>query len=42
MVKHALDIGLMGIRINNVETPEQAKNIVRMIRPRRFRAGARR
>ncbi len=33
MVKHALDIGLMGILINNIETPEQAENIVRTMRP---------
>ena len=40
MVKHALDIGLMGILINNVETPEQAENIVRTIRPRQLRSSA--
>jgi 4-hydroxy-2-oxoheptanedioate aldolase len=33
MVKHALDIGLNGILINNVETREQAENIVRTMRP---------
>ena len=33
MVKHALDIGLNGILINNVETKEQAENIVRTMRP---------
>ena len=33
MVKHALDIGLNGILINNVETKEQAENIVRIMRP---------
>ena len=33
IVKHALDIGLTGILINNVETKEQAENIVRTIRP---------
>lgn len=33
MVKHALDIGLNGILINNVETTEQAENIVRTMRP---------
>ena len=38
MVKHALDIGLMGILINNIETPEQAENIVRTIRPRQLRS----
>ncbi len=32
VVKHALDLGLMGILINNVETPEQAENIVRTMR----------
>ena len=34
MVKHALDIGLMGILINNIETVEQAEQIVETIRPR--------
>ena len=34
MVKHALDIGLNGILINNVETKEQAENIVRIMAPR--------
>tara|TARA_Y100000588_G_scaffold374892_1_gene450616 strand:+ start:813 stop:1778 length:966 start_codon:yes stop_codon:yes gene_type:complete len=38
MVKHALDIGLMGVLINNIETPEQAENIVRTIRPRQLRS----
>jgi 4-hydroxy-2-oxoheptanedioate aldolase len=33
MVKHALDIGLNGIIINNIETKEQAENIVRTMRP---------
>jgi 4-hydroxy-2-oxoheptanedioate aldolase len=33
MVKHALDIGLNGILINNIETKEQAENIVRTMRP---------
>lgn len=33
MVKHSLDIGLTGILINNVETKEQAENIVRTMRP---------
>jgi 4-hydroxy-2-oxoheptanedioate aldolase len=33
VVKHALDIGLNGILINNVETREQAENIVRIMRP---------
>ncbi len=33
IVKHALDIGLTGILINNVETKEQAENIVRTMRP---------
>jgi 4-hydroxy-2-oxoheptanedioate aldolase len=33
IVKHALDIGLNGILINNVETREQAENIVRTMRP---------
>ena len=37
MVKHALDIGLMGILINNIETPEEAENIVRTMRPRQRR-----
>ena len=32
VVKHALDLGLMGILINNVETPQQAENIVRTMR----------
>ena len=40
IVKHALDLGLMGILINNVETPEQAENIVRTIRPRQLRTSA--
>lgn len=38
MVKHALDIGLMGILINNIETPEEAENIVRTMRPRQLRS----
>jgi 4-hydroxy-2-oxoheptanedioate aldolase len=33
MVKHALDIGLTGILINNLETRQQAENIVRTMRP---------
>jgi 4-hydroxy-2-oxoheptanedioate aldolase len=33
MVKHALDIGLNGILINNLETREQAEAIVRIMRP---------
>jgi 2-keto-3-deoxy-L-rhamnonate aldolase RhmA len=33
MVKHALDIGLTGVLINNVETREQAEIIVRTMRP---------
>ena len=33
MVKHALDMGLNGILINNIETKEQAENIVRTMRP---------
>ena len=33
VVKHALDIGLNGILINNVETKQQAENIVRTMRP---------
>jgi 2-keto-3-deoxy-L-rhamnonate aldolase RhmA len=33
IVKHALDIGLNGILINNVETKEQAENIARTMRP---------
>jgi 4-hydroxy-2-oxoheptanedioate aldolase len=33
IVKHALDIGLNGILINNIETKEQAENIVRTMRP---------
>ena len=33
MVKHALDIGLNGILINNIETKEQAENIVKTMRP---------
>jgi 4-hydroxy-2-oxoheptanedioate aldolase len=33
MVKHALDVGLNGILINNIETKEQAENIVRTMRP---------
>ena len=40
MVKHALDIGLMGILINNIETPEEAENIVQTIRPRQLRSSA--
>ena len=32
VVKHALDLGLMGILINNVETAQQAENIVRTMR----------
>ena len=40
MVKHALDIGLMGILINNIETREEAENIVRTMRPRQLRASA--
>ena len=40
MVKHALDIGLMGILINNIETPEEAENIVRTMRPRQLRSSA--
>ena len=40
MVKHALDIGLMGVLINNIETPEEAENIVRTIRPRQLRSSA--
>ena len=40
IVKHALDIGLMGILINNIETAEQAENIVRTIRPRQLRTSA--
>ena len=40
MVKHALDIGLMGILVNNIETPEQAENIVRTMRPRQLRSSA--
>ena len=38
MVKHALDIGLMGILINNIETPAEAQNIVRTMRPRQLRS----
>ena len=38
MVKHALDLGLMGILVNNIETPEQAENIVRTMRPRQLRS----
>lgn len=33
IVKHALDIGLNGIIINNIETKEQAENIVKTMRP---------
>ena len=33
MVKHALDIGLTGILINNLETREQAEHVVRTMRP---------
>lgn len=33
IIKHALDIGLTGILSNNVETREQAENVVRTIRP---------
>jgi 4-hydroxy-2-oxoheptanedioate aldolase len=33
IVKHALDIGLNGIIINNMETKEQAEHIVRTMRP---------
>jgi 4-hydroxy-2-oxoheptanedioate aldolase len=33
IVKHALDVGLNGILINNIETREQAENIVRTMRP---------
>lgn len=33
MVKHALDMGLNGILINNVETKQQAENVVRTMRP---------
>jgi 4-hydroxy-2-oxoheptanedioate aldolase len=33
IVKHALDVGLNGILINNIETKEQAENIVRTMRP---------
>ena len=40
MVKHALDVGLMGILVNNVETAEQAENVVRTIRPRQLRSSA--
>ena len=40
MVKHALDIGLMGILINNIETVEQAENIVETMRPRQLRTSA--
>ena len=40
IIKHALDLGLMGILINNIETPEQAENIVRTIRPRQLRSSA--
>jgi 4-hydroxy-2-oxoheptanedioate aldolase len=40
MVKHALDLGLMGILINNIETVEQAENIVETIRPRQLRTSA--
>ena len=40
IVKHALDIGLMGILINNIETAEQAANIVQTIRPRQLRTSA--
>ena len=40
MIKHALDIGLMGILINNIETREEAENIVRTMRSRQLRASA--
>ena len=40
MVKHALDIGLMGILINNIETKEEAENIVQTMRPRQRRDSA--
>lgn len=40
MVKHALDVGLMGILVNNVETAEQARNVVRTMRPRQLRSSA--
>jgi 4-hydroxy-2-oxoheptanedioate aldolase len=33
VVKHALDIGLSGVLINNIETREQAENIVKTMRP---------
>ena len=33
IVKHALDIGLNGILINNIESKDQAENIVRTMRP---------
>jgi GTP pyrophosphokinase len=33
MVKHALDIGLSGVLSNNIETPAQAEQIVRTMRP---------
>jgi 4-hydroxy-2-oxoheptanedioate aldolase len=32
VVKHALDLGLMGILSNNVETAQQAENVVRTMR----------
>ena len=32
VVKHALDLGLMGVLINNVETVQQAENVVRTMR----------
>ena len=32
VVKHALDLGLMGVLINTIETPEQAEAIVRTMR----------
>jgi 4-hydroxy-2-oxoheptanedioate aldolase len=33
MVKHALDVGLSGLLMNNIETKEQVENIVRTMRP---------
>lgn len=33
MIKHALDIGLTGILVNNLETKEQAEAVVRIMRP---------
>jgi len=32
VIKHGLDIGLMGILVNNLETKEQAENVVRNMR----------